>query len=336
MPSSTSSSERHAPPGNWRTIWVVALVIAISTTWCSERVLRDHGQRPSVVDDPVRWALARRSIDDDARAVALVGTSRMQLAFARDTFAQLLPDRRPVQLAINGVPAISILADLAADERFRGFAVVDMDEWDIAWGDPADMARPYLERAGSLWRAPGAVANRVLSTVPQEHLASLAIGGRALLAAIGRGKSPPATWVATDRHRVGRGDYSLASAAALRAKARKRYTNFEAPSLEPAAWVERALAIEPYVRAIRARGGDVIVLRLPISGRLAELFEQHYPRRLYWDAFAARSTARVLHYEDLPGMSDVQCPDEMHVDQRDQATFTRALVAAMRRFVVDP
>jgi hypothetical protein len=41
--------------------------------------------------------------------------------------------------------------------------------------------------------------------------------------------------------------------------------------------------------------------------------------------FAANNAVK-----DLPGARDIQCPDEMHVDQRGQAAFTRALVAALR------
>ena len=38
----------------------------------------------------------------------------------------------------------------------------------------------------------------------------------------------------------------------------------------------------------------------------------------------------MIHFRDLPAMADLVCPDEMHLDQRDQARFTRALVDVMR------
>ena len=37
-----------------------------------------------------------------------------------------------------------------------------------------------------------------------------------------------------------------------------------------------------------------------------------------------------MHFRDIPEMARLTAPDEMHLDQRDQATFTRSLVEAMR------
>jgi hypothetical protein len=282
------------------------------------------------------WSLARRTVDDDPNVVAFVGTSRMQLAYSPQAFAEAAPHLRGVQLAINGVPALRILEDLAADEHFRGVAVVDMDEWDIAWGDPNRSAEPYVERAHALWRAPGALANRVLAGYAQERVALLAIGGHAFVTGFVRGRWPAPTWVASARDRSAGADWDLVTPANRAAKAKKRLTNFDTPAMAADAWVTRALAIEPVVERIRARGGKVVIVRLPISGRLAELFDQHYPRRLYWDAFAARASIPVLHFRDQPGMRDLTCPDEMHLDQRDQPAFTRALVSALRERGVLP
>jgi hypothetical protein len=332
VPSSTSSSDRQIPAGDWRATWLVALAAAIALVWLCEHVSRARGQRPSVVDDPVSWAVARRSVDDDANVVAFVGTSRMQLAYSARAFAAAAPSLRGVQLAINGVPAVGIVEDLAADEHFHGIAVVDVDEWDIEWGDPYAMAKPYVERAHALWRAPGALANRWLAGLAQEQLAVLAVGGRPLATSLVKGRWPAPTWVVADRDRISVGDARLTDAASLRAKADKRLTNFDARPSPPELWLTKAIAMEPLVAKIRAHGGDVVFVRLPISGRLAAGFAKAYPRAQYWDAFAAKTAAHVLHYEDVPAMR-VDCPDEMHVDARDQDAVTRALVGQLRGMI---
>jgi hypothetical protein len=331
VPSSISSSEpRRIPAGDWRATWLVALALAIGLLFALERVARTHGQRPSVTDDPIWWSLSRRELGDDPRVVAFVGTSRMQLAYVGSAFAAAAPKLRGVQLAINGVTAHGVLEDLAADERFKGVAVVDFDEWDLSWGDVYKQVKPYIERSHELWRAPGALANRVLSSYAQERLAVLAIGGRPLLTGLVQRQWPAATWVASDRDRISRADWSLASPASLRSRAQKRLANFDTPAIAAEAWVANALALEPLIQRIRARGGDVVIVRLPISGRLAELFDQHYPRAQYWDAFAAKSSAHVIHFRDVPALAGLVCPDEMHLDQADQPRFTRAVVETLR------
>jgi hypothetical protein len=329
VPSSTSSS-RAVPAGDWRATWVVAIVAAIAIVGFCEHLSRARGQRPNVADDPVSWALARRTVDDDANVVAFVGTSRMQLAYSARAFAEAAPRMRGVQLAIDGVPAIGVLADLAADPNFKGIAAVDLDEWDVAWGDLYAMAKPYIARAHALWRAPGALANRLLAGRAQEQLAVLAVGGRPIATALVHGRWPAPTWVVADRDRISHGDAELTTAAALRAKADKRLTNFDEPPPPPDVWLQRALAIDPLVAQIRAHGGDVVIVRLPVSGRLAAGFAEHYPRATYWDAFAAKSSAHVVHFRDVPAMRDLTCPDEMHLDERDQPQFTRALVDIVR------
>jgi len=87
---------------------------------------------------------------------------------------------------------------------------------------------------------------------------------------------------------------------------------------------------EPLVKKIQAHGGDVVILHMPISGVFAADFDQGYPRAKYWDVYATRSAAHVVHFRDIPEMAPLSAPDEMHLDQRDQETFTRSLVEAMR------
>ena len=332
MPSSTSSSEpRDLPTGRWGATWLVALALAAAALWQLEQRTRAGGQRPSVVDDPLLWSLARREVDDDPRLVAFLGASRMALGYAPRAFAEAAPGLRGLQLSISDNLPLTVLADLADDEAFRGVAVIDLIEPEIA--DPLLLtdSQAYVDRAHALWRVPGALANRYLASHAQAHLAVLAVGGRRIVTSVtGKRRWPAPAWVAIDRDRTSHGDYALAEPAALRSKADRRVAG-----LPPAPAADAWLAIldrhlEPLVRRIRARGGDVVVVHLPISGRLAERVEALYPRRRYWDAFAARSSAHVLHFRDLPGMADLTCPDEMHLDQRDQAAFTRALVEALR------
>lgn len=336
MPSSTSSSDssagpRRVPAGRWGATWLLALALAAFAIWRLEHLTRAGGQRPSVVDDPFLWSLTRREVGGDPRTVVFVGASRMALGYSPQAFAEAAPGLRGVQLSISDNLPLTVLADLAADDTFRGVAVVDVIEPEIA--DPLLLtdSRAYVERAHALWRAPGALANRTLASFAQARLAVLAVGGRRIVAALaGRRQWPAPAWVAIDRDRTSMGDYALATPAALRAKADRRVEGLPAaPS--PADWLavlDRHL--EPLVQRIRARGGDVVVLHMPITGRLAAWVDEHYPRARYWDVFAAGSAAHVIHFRDVPAMASLPCPDEMHLDQRDQAAFTRALIDAMR------
>lgn len=331
MPSSISSSElRKIPTGRWGATWVVALALAIAATFGLEHLTRTRGQRPSVVDDPYLWSLTRRDVDADPRIVAFLGASRMTLGYSAQAFAEAAPGLRGIQLSISDYLPFEVFEDLAGDDEFRGVAVLDFIEPEVNDPLPIDGV-PYVERARTLWRAPGALANRYLASHVQARLAVLAVGGRRIVTSLaGKRRWPTPAWVAIDRERASHGDYSLATPAALQAKADRRNADLW-PALSADAWLAALdRHLEPMIRRIRARGGDVVVVHMPVGGGLARKLDEQFPRQRYWDVFAARTSAHAIHFRDLPAMASLRCPDEMHLDQRAQPAFTRALVEAMR------
>ena len=283
-------------------------------------------------DDHHLWSLSRRTVDDARHLVVFLGASRMALAYSPRAFAEAAPALRGLQLSVSNHLPLGALADLADDEAFRGVAVLDIIEPDVADALFLSDVDAYVEASRALWRAPDALANRYLASLAQSQLAVLAVGGRRIVTSlIGRRRWPAPQWVAIDRQRASHGDYSLATPAQLAARARRRVEALPAAP-PPSDWLAiLARDLEPLVARIQARDGRVVVVRMPVSGALAATIDQRYPRARYWDAFTARTAATTIHFQDEPAMRALTCPDEMHLDQRDQAAFTRALTEAMRR-----
>ncbi|HEY4178711.1 MAG TPA: hypothetical protein VGM90_17815 [Kofleriaceae bacterium] len=296
-----------------------------------EVVTRASGQRPNVIDDPFLWSLSRRHVDNDPHQVVLMGASRMAIAYSPTAFHEVAPRTRVVQLAISDHLPLAVLGDLAADPTFRGIAVVDLIESEMAMPLLTTQSKEYVDRFHALWRAPGALANRYLASYAQSELAQLAFGGRRLIMfLIGKRSLPGPGLVALDRDRTSHPDYDLAPPGTLRIKADKRLDNL-APAPPPSEWLAKLdTELEPMVRAIEARGGHVVVIRLPISGKLSTAIDERYPRAQYWDAFAARTHAIVINAKDIPAMATLECPDEMHLGAPGQAAFSRDLATALR------
>jgi hypothetical protein len=80
---------------------------------------------------------------------------------------------------------------------------------------------------------------------------------------------------------------------------------------------------------IRARGGEVVLIRMPTSGDLWTLHELQYPRAEYWDRLVAVTGLPAIHFADYPGLSGFECPDFSHLDARDSPRFTQALAAIL-------
>jgi hypothetical protein len=56
--------------------------------------------------------------------------------------------------------------------------------------------------------------------------------------------------------------------------------------------------------------------------------EKRYPRAQFWDRFAALPNVHAVNFEDVPALKSIAVPDGSHVDYRNRAALTRALVDA--------
>lgn len=333
MPSSISSSDRTVPGGPWLRVWVLSLALTLSALGGLETFWRHNGQRPSIVDDPAWWSYQRdRAATNDPKTVVLLGASRIQLDFSMELFARLYPRYEAVQLAIDGRHPLAALRDLAEDESFKGVVLCDLTPPSFlrATRDEQQEYVDYRRAKGNLNR----FLNRLIASWIQERFAIVNpqvnlrdVGVRYLIAR----KLPRPLYLITRFDRSRAADYALIDVEKQRRFRVERLRHgFEAnPPPTPEQWLEQALDVEPWIQRIQARGGQVVFACLPTSGEYGALEGAYYPKTLYWDRFAVATGARTLHFRDYPDLSDFECPDGSHLDQRDKERFTVALLARL-------
>ena len=90
----------------------------------------------------------------------------------------------------------------------------------------------------------------------------------------------------------------------------------------------RALAAQ--AAALRSHGARVYFVMMPKSGMVKEIDDRRFPRAEFWDRFARRVGAPTLHFDDVPAMRELVCPDGSHLDYRQRKVFTAALAEALR------
>ena len=313
---------RPVPAGPWARTWIATLAIALVAVVGLELAMRHRGYRPSVKDDEYAWAWQRlRASDGSPHTVAILGTSRIHLAFSPAAFARALPGWKAVQLAIDGTLPAASLVDLAGDPAFRGVAIVDTLESGIV---PANLSsqRAYVTAYHRRWRAPGAMIERWLATQVESRLAILSDTGVRIVAT---GASPP--YVETFPDRTQFADYALTDIAERRRKQIGRLAAIPRPTPQDAdVWLEGALQMEPYIAQIQARGGAVVYLRMPTCDERWASDQQTDPRALEWDRLAARTHAVAIHFADYPSLRDFECPDTSHIASKDGPRFTAALI----------
>ena len=86
------------------------------------------------------------------------------------------------------------------------------------------------------------------------------------------------------------------------------------------------------VKAIRARGGDVVFVRPPSSPQLRVLEDARIPRPAGWDALIAVADVRGVHFDDYPSMQGLDIPEWSHLSRACASVFTDAYVRALAQF----
>jgi len=319
----------------------VSLLLAAFALATLEAYWVGLGHRASVADTDVLWAMHRARVIGDPRAVVILGDSRSQLAFSVEAIEARLPDRPIAQLAIIGRPPLATLLDLASDPDFEGTAIVGLHAEHLENAYIPDLVEARVSFYGDAWREAAAwpyhdeewrtwigarLQERLVVLAPVLGLDRLARGWleNGALAA------PPR--VAQRATREMRGDYQGPEIA----EHRRQFEALAAyrtrrPRPARGAWDRRAKAVRAAIREIDARGGQVVLVRLPSSPARFDSEEKVHPRVEYWDRLSEGTSAIGVHYRDVPALAGFVPPDSSHLDMRDASIFTERLLDEVER-----
>lgn len=333
MRSSTFSFSE-CPEGPWLRTWLLAagLIVALLGGW--ECALRGLGYRPTVVDDKALWAAQRERVysDNGEKTLVLLGDCRMQLGFVPQMLAGQFSGHRVIQLAIEQTCPVATLRDLAADERFDGVVICGLNAR-LLCEDLWDTQQPYVDYYHNRYTL-NEKLNRLLSAAFQQRLTIIHPQLRLddmIVHLVKTRRLPPPFYLETHADRSRLADYSGVDIQAHRqftvGRAQWLCTGRSLPS--SVKWLEDAMKLEDYVQAIHGRGGQVIFIQFPTTGDHLRYDEFMFPKAQFWDAFAARTSALCLHFQDVPQLADFACPDWSHIDRADAPRFTQELAMVL-------
>jgi len=328
VPSSTSSSETE----RWGRTWLLALVLTAMALFSAESYWRSRGFAAAVPDTARLWAFHRSRASGARRPQSvIVGSSRTQFGIDLDEFAAATGWPKPIQLSLQGRSPLPVLTDLAADPSFAGLVLVGVNERILfqADGEREARAREWVVESDTLAVSPTlpveswigeAISSRLVfrspELAPDRQLAYLQ-GGYAL--------RPRERWVLADRS--AKIDFDRVNPNALEERWLGRLRREKTPSPESRDAVIERLAES--VEAIRARGGEVVLIRMPSSGRLGAMENRKFPRSRFWDVMVARLGVPAIHFADDERLRSTRTPDGSHIDVADVPNFTRALARSV-------
>jgi hypothetical protein len=354
MHSSISSSDfvRAIPKLPWRGITVIVVVIVFAAAAAWEIYVRSIGYAPTLNPTDDLWAQARRTVKPES--VVIIGDSRGWFDLDLDELEKGL-GKRPIQLAMGGGCAYPVLADLANDERFHGTVICSF----VPRLFFAPSGSPPMDRSGKAVRRFHTAtlaqrASQYLAIPLEENVAFLKqedLTTEALLEELPIPDRPnalvppsgPPYFGSIDRERRARMIERCAQPGKLQSKIQHRWLRLFSPPPPPSfvpleefmatmqkAQEDRFLDTIKAVDKIRARGGKIVFVRLPVSGELKSLEDQISPRPQLWEPLLKRTGVTGIYFEDFPELAGFTCPEWSHLSAGDSVEFSKRLVPHLR------
>jgi hypothetical protein len=286
------------------------------------------------------WALERARVTAlGQNAITILGTSRILYGLDIEVLKQRFPDKTPVMLAVNGAYPRAALHDLAQDASALGTVVVDIDARGLA-SFYRDMQQPQVAHfhAGV---GPSALVHRRALSIWQNH-AVIADPELGFIATLTRqffaAGAPNPRHATVLPNRAAYLDFAHPGidvpgmAASFAEGVRTDYLAHPPP--EAQAWLADLRDVAADIRALRARGVQLLFFCAPTSGAHLQADLAGYPRAQYWDQFAQQiaqaNGAYTLYALDDPALRSLNLPDGSHVDQKDRAAFASALADTLQ------
>ena len=324
---------RDIPRQPWgRLALAVLAVMAIGTAALEVNARRLQLHAGDLDNSEVDWAVERsRSAGAPA---AIVGDSRILFDTDLDRF-EALTGIRPIQLAIHGTSALTLLEDTASNPEFKGLLIVGLS--DTMFFQPFDGYGQYVHTRRT-FESPARQWSAGLDHMLQRRLAFLDSSHRlsVVAARLDRDARPGVEGPFDDIWKLSEvGEHRqtwmwprIVTDRLLRAHSRWAWKGFKeifpyTPELI-AKGQARAVAA---VATIRARGGDVVFVRPPSDIHLRINEEAQVPKAKGWDALLRNTHSAGVHNDDLPPhLRRLIMPEWSHLSRRCATVFTDAYV----------
>ena len=324
---------RDIPQQPWgRIMGFVAVALAIGTAGLEANARRIGLRAGDLDNSEVAWVKER--VRSDSADVAIVGDSRILFDTDLDRF-EALTGVRPVQLAIHGTSALTLLEDAASNENFRGLLIVGMS--DTMFFQPFDGYGGYVKRRGDFTSPSGRLGieidhmlQRRLAFLDSNH--RLSVTAHRLDPDLRPGVEGPKhdIWKLSE---VGEGRATsmwprVEHDPEIRARSRWAWKGFKEkfPYTPQLIAKGQARAVKA-VAAIRARGGEVVFVRPPSDIQLRVNEEAQVPKAKGWDALLRATGSAGVHNDDLPPhQRRLIMPEWSHLNRACSTVFTDAYV----------
>jgi hypothetical protein len=260
-----------------------------------------------------------------------------------------------VQLAQPGSCAYPVLADLANDQHFHGtiiLSIVPRLYFAPPGVPPMETSEKAVQRYHGQTLAQRAShelsipLERSFAFLKQEELDLAALLKRLPIPNRPYAQVPPPLppyFASLDRERRARMVEQCAKPGRLQNRVKNGWTALFTPPPPPTyiptekflAGIKEAVGkrftdTKTSIDKLRARGGKIVLVRFPVTGKLKKLEDQQTPRAQTWDPLLKLTGAPGIYFEDFPDLNSFECPEWSHLSAGDSVEFSKRLGPHLR------
>lgn len=319
---------------------IMALVLTGLSILLWELYLRNKGYDLSYDDDPALWSNIRNmAYEPSDKSTVFIGSSRIKFDLDIDTWEKLTGDHA-IQLACVGSTPVPILLNLAEDEKFNGRLVIDVTEG-LFFDTHGSARRPkenikYYKECTPAQQASFHINHALESQFVFLNKEWLSLNAQLNQIEFAERKDVynfrgfPSGF---GRVKFNRQEYmtnSFASDTIQQNIVKGIWQSFNSHDDEPPISGKTLDSfinvVKVAVDKIKSRGGKILFIRTPSSGKILEDEIKGYPRGLYWDKLLEATQCDGIHYTDYASMAYFICPESSHLSLTDAVKFTEAFV----------
>lgn len=287
---------------------------------------RSKGHFPVAGDTASLWGVHVDKVSRlDDRAVVVVGSSRVQLGLDPAIIQKELNASKVVQLARAASSAMPVLEYLADETDFSGLVICGVTPgifFDALDRQRQPIAEAFDQRDNRPFYTPfeEVLLGKAQSAICLNNSSlSWKLAGNGIV----RGNWPSPPYARFNENRFIQADYTTCHELDILLNDFLRLMKGGAPMSE-AGLSGMVAHLSGLAETFKARGGRLVLVRMPSSGVLWETEAASYPKEKYWQALKARFGSDAIHFHDLEKDTGYQynCPDGSHLDYRDAERIT--------------
>lgn len=332
---------------NLKKSFLIALVISTIGLTCWELYWRSQGYYPTLNDEKALWSMHRAKVEKATGAdVVILGSSRAYFDIQLNEW-KAETGKKPIQLASTGSSPLPTFNDIVNNTDFAGTVIVGVTPGllfsttypkAMPWERPQAKVnhyqdRTYAQRLNFLLSIP-LQQNLVFMSSDEEEWAD-DIDLKALLRRI---KMKPRTNNPVMPPFYHFGDVSIDRNMSMTTRTAQdtafankiidvwKFVGAGAPPPDKEATMSFFLND---VEKFKAKGGNLILVRLPSSGGVRIGESQGLPRTEFWDDLVRQANVKSYHFEDYAQFKNLKCPEWSHLSAEDAQYFTTELAKLM-------